>query len=296
MKILGLYTSETLSLLRRVRAPFSVLAVRNHSFNLLQIEAFTNGITFSADVTVLSNWSLSESELEALEAAARQRAIVVDCDNPALLGDDLYRAQLACASLVTVPNEWMRSAIRGINTNVWVVPSCVDLPHFLAANSIKLASKRPICIGCLGPYDWYLVKDAVAQLLETHDRLTVIAGFQAFETFPKHPRILGINPTVQNLPEIIRNTHLGLLPTDGERGYDDIWKYEYGALCRPTIALASQDSKTWVDRVEALLSDRKLAKERGQEAFEEGNRHRATRLADKYLALYRKRLPHLFVC
>ena len=56
MKILGLYARETLSLLRRVRAPFSVLASRNHGFNLLQADRFTDGITFSADVTVLANW------------------------------------------------------------------------------------------------------------------------------------------------------------------------------------------------------------------------------------------------
>jgi len=297
LKILGLYARETLSIMRRVRAPFSVLASRNHHFSLLQIESFNNGITFSADITVLSNWRLSAEELEPLEAATRQRSIVVDCSDPDLIDDDLYRSQLSLASMVTVPNDWMRAAIKVVNANVWTVPSCVDLPYFVSANSIKLAPDRPLSIGCLGPYDWYLVKDAISQILEAHPKAAVLAGLKAFEVLEKHPRILGINPTVANLPELIRNCHIGLCPIDGERGYDDIWRHEYGALCRPVIApapFAKQDTAFWYKSIEDLLTDNKLRADLGHKAFEEANQQRATKLADRYIAIYRKRLPHLW--
>lgn len=279
--------------MRRVRAPFSVLASRSHSFSLVQASTFNNGITFSADVTVLANWVLSESELEVLRIAKNQRAIVVDCDSPDLLGNDLYREQIALATMVTVPNNWMKEAVHALNPNVWVIPSCVDLDHFLLANKVKLDVHRPLCIGCLGQYDWYIVRDAILSLLKKYERLTVIAGPEAFRSLPKHPRILGIEVTVQNIAEIMRNTHLGLCPIDGERGYDDIWRHEYGALCRPALALTSSDPKVWVERTQALLFDQKLRAERGREAFEEANSRRATKMADKYLATYRKRLPHL---
>jgi hypothetical protein len=291
LRILGLYAHENLSHMRRVRAPFSVLATRGHSFSFTQTEAFTDGITLSADATVLANWVLSDSELLALRRARTQRAIIVDWSDPDLLEDDLYRAQLSLASLVTVPNDWMRTAIRAINPNVWVTPSCVDMPHFLNANSVKLDPKRPLCIGCLGQYDWYLVKDAIAALLEKHNKLTVIADLRAIKNLPNHPRILGINITCYNISEVLRNTHIGLCPVDGERGYDDIWQYEYGILCRPTLNLSNH--KVWAERIEDLLFDDKLRSERGKDAFDEANERRATKLADKYLTVYRKRLPHL---
>jgi hypothetical protein len=275
-----------------------VLASRNHHFSLVQTENFTHGITFSSDVTVLSNWELSESELDALEIASHQRSIVVDCSDPALIDNDLYRTQLSLANLVTVPNEWMRVSVRAMNTNAWIVPSCVDLPHFALANQVKLEKERPLAIGCLGPYDWYLVQEAVCQLLEVHPKLAILAGLKAFDVFESHPRILGIDPTVHNLPELLRNCHIGLCPMDGESGYDDIWRYEYGALCRPVIAphpFAKHDTAFWVKSIEELLADSKLRADLGHKAYADANNHRATKLADRYIAIYRKRLPHLWL-
>lgn len=282
--------------MRRVRAPFSVLAERTHPFNFLHVDSFTAGMTFGSDVTILQNWELNEQETEELAHAIKQRAIVVDCSDPALLDSDLYRKQIACASLVTVPNEYMRREVHTINTNAAVTPSCVDLAHFMQANKIKVEAKQPITLGCLGPYDWHLIKDALVELTKRHSNLMVCAGPQASKAL-RGPGLRGIEPEVNisNLPEIMRHCHIGLCPLDGESSIDRIWEYEYGSLCRPVVVYHSKEKDTWVEKIDDLITDSNRRSALGRASFLVANENRATKRAGEYLSVYRKRLPHLFL-
>jgi hypothetical protein len=296
LKILALYAQQTPSLLRRVKAPFGVLAERAHSFSLLHVESFTSGMTFGSDVTVLQNWELSEQEVEAFQSAVRHRVVVVDCSDPTLLDSALYRKQLAYASLVTVPNEYMRRVVHTINTNTAITPSCVDIAHFMQASKIKIDVKQPFTIGCLGPYDWHLVKDALIAVTKRHSNLMVCVGPEAARALGG-PGLKGVEPqiTVHNLPEIVRHCHIGLCPLDGESAIDRIWEYEYGSLCRPVIASHSKEADTWIEKIEALVTDSSRRAALGRAAFIVANENRATKRAGEYLSVYRKRLPHLFL-
>lgn len=296
MKILALYVHQTLSLQRRVRSPFSVLAGRAHPFNLFRVESFAAGMTFGSDVAILQNWELNEQEIEELQRAVKQRAIVADCSDPALLDSDLYRKQIEYASLVTVPNEYMRREVHTINTNVAVTPSCVDLPYFARANRIKIDDKQPLTLGCLGPYDWYLIKDALVELTTRHEHLMICAGPEASKAL-RGPGLRGVEPqiTVASLPEIIRHCHIGLCPLDGESSIDRIWEYEYGSLCRPVVVSHSKEKQTWVEKIEDLIVHANRRAELGREAFILANENRSTKRAGEYLSVYRKRLPHLFL-
>jgi hypothetical protein len=298
MKILALYTEYNFSILRRVKGPFSVLAERNHSFNLLQVKSFSTGLSFGSDITVLANWELSEEELGGLRSVIPHRAIVADCSDPRLLYNELYRKQLEVVSLVTVPNDWTRSAIHGINPRVVVVPSCVDLPYFVQANKVKIAKNQPLTIGCLGPYDWKLVKDALIAIAEKYPKVAICADQGSYPILRDVPRILGVQTSVYNLPEVMRHCGFGLCPYDGQSGWDDIWEYEYGSLCRPVIKLhppISQNTGAWVARIEELTRDGALRSKLGNQAFIRANEQRTTKLASKYLAAYHKKLPQLFL-
>lgn len=298
MKILALYTDYNFSILRRVKAPFSVLSERNHSFNLLQVNSFSTGLSFGSDITVLANWELSEEELKGLQSVVPHRAVIADCSDPKLLYNEIYRKQLAMVSLVTVPNDWMRRAVHGINAKVMVTPSCVDLPYFVQANKIKIAKNQPLSIGCLGPYDWKLVKEALIAIADKYPKVAICADTASYPILKEVPRILGIQTSVHNLPEVMRHCGFGLCPYDGESGWDDIWEYEYGSLCRPVIKLyppRSQDKQAWIDRIEELIGNSALRSKLANQAFEKANEQRATKQASKYLAAYRKKLPQLFL-
>jgi hypothetical protein len=273
-----------------------VLAGRAHPFNLLRVDSFVAGMTFGSDVAILQNWELTDQELEEFDHAVKQRAIVVDCSDPTLLDNDLYRKQIACASLVTVPNEYMRREVHTINTNTAVTPSCVDLPYFTRANKIKIEEKQPFTLGCLGPYDWYLIKDALIELTEKHANLMICAGPEASKAL-RGPGLRGIEPqiTVTNLPEIMRHCHVGLCPLDGESSIDRIWEYEYGSLCKPIVVSHSKEKNTWVKKIEELITDSSKQSALGRASFIVANDNRATKRAGEYLSVYRKRLPHLFL-
>jgi len=279
--------------MRRVKTPFSVLTERGHSFNFLQVNSFAEGLTFGADITVLASWMLTPEEVSELHRATRQRVVIADCSDPSLLDDVAYRQQIEVASLVTVPNEYLRRVVKSINPNTMVAPSCVDLPHFAAANKIKPDEKQPITIGCLGPYDWHLVADALEEISPSVRILADIRTTQALRGRDLKGIEIELNP--YNLPEVIRNCHFGLCPIEGESGIDRVWEHEYGSLCRPVIVSHSKEKDTWIAKIEELIRDTKKRAELGQAAFELANENRATKRAGEYLSIYRKRLPHLFL-
>lgn len=294
MKILALYATDTLSLQRRVKIPFSALSKQGHSFSFLQVPSFAAGIGFSADVTVLQNWLLSEEELDELARVVQTRLFVMDCSDPLLLQEDLYRRALSMAQLVTVPSERFRREVRHLNSNIGILPSCMNKEHFFAARNTKLPKPTPTVIGCLGPYDWYLVADTLLKIKEAHPKVILLAGQEA-------ARILGdacIPATFRpiGVPDIIHRTTFGLCPYDGEQSWDEIWEWEYGILCKPTITMSpprSLDPTNWEKAIHTLLKDKTARAQAGIEAYAHANVRRDSRVAHLYRDTYTKKLPHL---
>ena len=295
MKVLALYKEDTLSLHRRVKAPFSALSKQGHSFSFLQVESFSAGIGFSSDVTVLQDWLLSEEELAELGRVALTRLFVVDCSDPLLLQQERYRRQLQIAHLVTVPNGWMKREISLLNHNIAVLPSTMDKEHFFGVRkTVKFPENYPTTIGCFGPYDWYLVRDALLEIKTRYPRLYILGGKEAFDVLGDIIAPLPFGPLA--IPEVIYQTAFGLCPYDGDHGWDEIWQREYGILCRPTITLRpprSSKSEEWVDAIKHYLLHPEARAMASNFAYKQANMERSTKVACLYSDAYRKKLPHL---
>jgi hypothetical protein len=294
MHMLALYKRDTLSIHRRVKAPFSVLAERGHRFHFMQVQNFSGGLTFGADVTVLNNWMLGEEELQELASVRHQRTIVCDCSDPALLHHEAYRAQMQLAHLVTVPNEYFAKEARIITSHVAVTPSCVDVDYLAVANRQPMPPK--VTIGCFGPFDWYLIKEAIIRVKEQHPHVIFLGGEHATKVLGE-ALVLSVDEIPTDYRMYLRACRFGILPLDGETPHDDIWKHEYGIMCRPTLSLHvahATETDRWVAGIKRFLIDTERANA-GQAAYTEANAYRPKRLADQYLAVYRKKLPHLLM-
>ena len=73
MKVLALYTKRTQSLIRRVLSPYGALTERGHSFTILGVTDFMDGIghSYDHDLTVLPNWVLSPAEVRYMRDLVR---------------------------------------------------------------------------------------------------------------------------------------------------------------------------------------------------------------------------------
>ena len=115
---------------------------------------------------VLSNWVLGDEELEKLQQMKGERPFIYDLSDPLLLQVPQVQQTLECVSLVTVPNAYIAQEVRPFNGRVCVLPSTFELGYFMVGrNAPKPTSPA---IGCFGPHDWYLVKDAIKLLREKH--------------------------------------------------------------------------------------------------------------------------------
>lgn len=267
-----------------------MLTERGHSFSLLRVDSFTAGMAYGADATLLQNYVLSDKEVEAMREVASHRVFISDCSDPNLINNKQYQDQLSLARMVTVPNEWLRKELAFFNSNIAIVPSCIDIPYFMQANRMKYLKTRPPVLTCIGPYKWELVHDALIEMKERYPKIIISADAQA-------KAILGeiateVEVSVQTLPLVLHASTIGLCPIDGDHGWDSILEDEYGILCRPVIKRQSAQKETWVAAIEDLLTDPKKRAQIGQEAFAHANEQRATKLASRYLEIYRKRLPH----
>lgn len=295
MKILALYSQKTLSAVRRVLAPFSVLANRSYSFSFMEVPAFDAGYAASYDVTVLPNWALSDTELTSLQQAAAQGVVFAyDLAEPAMLQITRVVETLRCCKIITVPTPYLAKEVRIAvpGARVAVLPSAIDLPYMMLANSYE---KPPsLVVGCLGPFDWSLVHEALQQFHDANAKITFVGDANA------HP-VLGslvkrVDLAFDNYPAVLRQCAFGLLPIERERGQDMIWQHEYGILNKPTICLppsSMRSTEKWVEAIRIYASISKKRAEDGQVAHERAKLVSATRIADLYLRAYRQMLPSL---
>jgi len=314
VKILAVYPSLTLPLIRRVRAPFSVLAERGYAFHFLQADSFRGGLSHAYDVTVLSDWVLSDSEdfSSFQEALAHGRAIVCDLSDGRLLASKRMQEQLALASLVTVSTERLKKEVQNLvgTTKVVTLPSCVDVPYFASANRTPMPDRTRV--GCFGPGDWRAVAPIIKAFHQKHPRYRFLGEPQVAEAMNAENGVEIVVPVdlhPENYPVVLHACSFGLLapPLAQEPwGQDPIWQWEYGILARPTISLISPTTRegggegehvnvhAHVKRIEHVSGDPDARVRAGQQAFGEAYLHRATVIADQYGRLYRKQFAHLF--
>lgn len=286
MKILALYVERTLSILRRIQAPFSVLSTRGHSFSFMQIPTFDPGLGAGYDITVLPNWVLSDEENKALAAMAQHTTFAYDLSDPALLQIPSVRQTMALCRLITVPNRYLQKeveiAVRGVKCVV--LPSTIDIPYLMTANSYPKPEGK--MIGCVGPYDWHLIKDAIAEIRTTHPAILFIGDQGAYDVLGDlMPTPLLITP--ETYPGFLRMCRMGLTPIEQERGQDTIAEYEYGLLGRPTLSLrGKKDAALWRDRIVEMVSGTHPGI--GHLVHEQAKAFSAVRLADFYLKAYKE--------
>ena len=289
MKFLALYKDSTLPLLRRVKAPFSALAERGHSFTFMQVDTFSMVMTYGSDVTILPNWVFTEGEyIKYHEAVNLGRIFVYDLSDPRLLDNPMVWQTLADASLVTVPNARLQKEVEILHggTRCAITPSCVDVPYFMHANTFPDPQKT--FVGCFGDYDWSLLKD-IASHFKGVTFLT--DGFSA-------PYLLGDNVEVAEVtpdtyPLLLRSCVFGLCPSDGPSDRDEVVRHEYGILSTPTLQLQVKEQTTemWVASIRKLLAEPRLRAELGRTAFLKANEQRAVMQAGEYMRVFRKKLP-----
>jgi hypothetical protein len=285
MKILALYIQRTLSILRRVQAPFSVLASRSHSFSFMQIPAFDAGHASGYDITILPNWVLKEEEREALAQAAQHTLFAYDLSDLLLLQIPLVRETMRVCRMVTVPNAYIQReveiALPGLR--VVVTPSCLDIPYLMQAHRYP-RPEHPM-IGCFGPYDWEQVKQPLQALKNRYPRLVILGDAEATTILGE--LVMSVEVTVESYPGILRQCLCGLTPIEEERGQDTIWMQEYGLLCKPVV-------KRFIEQeVARLLSEPSYRSAQGQVAHTKAKAYSAVQLADQYLKVYQKLLPIL---
>lgn len=304
MRILALYRTPTLSLVRRIQAPFSVLARRNYGFSFQRVEKFSPDFATSFNVTILPNWILSDEEVESLRSRSTQNVFVYDLSDPELLQQTNVQETLRICRMVTVPNERLAREVRFLLHNdrkVKVLPSVVDTQYFLQGSQPR-PQDAPLTIGCFGPFDWSLCEGALRAIKETHPKV-VLVGNAEVEDLIDLP--CDVEPNMY--PTRLRQCHIGLLPQEQETGRDLIWRHEYGIFGIPCLdlpvpprAMAQGDreqrnemiKEQWVKAIKKLLFDVKVRSEGGQYAFDLAQKHKSTRLADQYLRTYNEMLPH----
>lgn len=312
MKVLALYVQRTLPIVRRVIAPFSVLTNRGHAFYAQQVASFTPGIALAYDAVVLSNWILDDQEIALLHEMRGERSCIYDLSDPALLQVEQVRTTLEACQLVTVPNTYLEREVRPYNTRVAVLPSTYDLTYFMIGRNMARPSSSQPVVGCFGPHDWHLVKDALGVLREKHPHVTILGDTSAYQALGKD-LVYPVDVNVDTLPGLLYSCTFGLCPMDGDKGQDTIWGLEYGTLYKPVIVANNspyarvfrsgscltvarpQETSEWVTVMERLLDDAVVRANLGKWAFTLANAQRATKVADVYLRCYQKMLPHLLV-
>ena len=313
MKVLALYVQPSLSLLRRVMAPYSTLAQRGYPFTFQSVPTLASGLgmAYGHDLVVLPNWVLSPEEVDLLREVSRQKVFCYDLSDPALLEKEEVRRTLACCRVISVPNSHMRDEVKVAvplsHVRVMVLPSLVDVPYFMGAHTRRKLTPPVPTIGCFGPHDWHLVKEVLQELrAEGHPSFSVIGDRAAHQVLGPlcEPREV----TVGTYPSLLGETRFGLCPREGRSGEDTIWLHEYGIMDRPVIASAdssyvrvstrtatrfvlSREKEAWKQSILLFLRDAHIRASYGHQAAQQANEQRATVLVKPYLQLVRQILP-----
>jgi hypothetical protein len=307
MHILAFYTQPTLSILRRVKAPFHTLAQRGYSFSFMQRPQFQAEVGFGSDMMVLQNFVLDEQELDTYAQLCHEKVVVYDLTDGGLLHNEQVQETIRLATVVTVPNMYLKKDVELFAKKVRILPSVIDVPHFMNARSAP-APTEPI-VGCFGPHDWHLVKGAIERIRQSKLSIHFWGDSYAVEQLGTD-LVTPVSYTPDTYPALIRACAIGLCPSEGYTSIDTIWAHEYGILCRPVVAsadsaysshlakgtakfVAASDERGWATSIIGLITMNHKRAAMGQAAFVAANEQRNTVKADLYRRVYREFLPHL---
>lgn len=305
MKILALYSTRSLSVLRRVIAPLSTLANRGYSVSFMQVLEFDPGPCYSADLVILPNWVFPPEELAQLGVLAQQKTLIYDLSDPKLLANQSVQTAIQLANVVTVPNAYLEREVKGLFARAKVLPSAIDIPYFMTANKAPKPAHR--FIGCFGPHDWHLVKEPI-EAISAKKNIKFLGD--AYSQAILGDLVIPVDVTPEVYPELIRSCLFGLLPMEGNTGQDTIWAHEYGILGKPVIAssdspysallaggrgllVQSKEPERWESAIKILCENANLRAELGTSNHTLAKSQSAAILADQYWRAYGKLWPHL---
>ncbi len=308
MHILAFYRETTLSIVRRVMSPFSVLTDRGHSFSFLAHPTFDSSIVHGYHACVLPNIIFDDSEYESYQKAVDQNQLFIyDLSEPLLLESERVVETLRLATAITVPNAYLASEVKyaAPGSRVHVLPTPVHIPYMMQGN--RGAAPQFRYIACFGPHAWHLVRAALEEITKIYAHIHILGDAHAREELGE--LVSPLEVLVDNWPLTVRHALMALLPQEGLSGEDTVWAYEYGILSRAIIttpassysrllpkgaALYADDTSSWVRAIRTLIRDEKSRSELGNMLFREANLARSTKLADAWLDVYsHKILPHL---
>lgn len=315
MKVLALYTTKTLAIIRRVMAPYSCLAERGHSFSFQAVTELQAGLAYGRDITVLPNWVLTSEENDALERASQDCSFVYDLSDQGLLDSPQVRRTLTLCRTITVPNEYLATEVRGVvsgasssrSVHVTITPSVVDIPYFVTARRLPYLVPGATVIGCYGNHDWDVVRPVIATLRAKHKRVEFLGDDYAYSVLGD--LVTHVRCDVDTYPQLVNSCSFGLCPYTGYDGRETVWAHEYGILYKPVIASSdSQYSKVlnektsqlvtsrlperWVEAVEKWLTRPELRARAAKEAFDLANLQRPRMQVEPYLKVMSRLLPH----
>lgn len=311
MKVLALYTTKTLSIIRRVMAPYSCLAERGHSFSFLQVPSFEAGMAYGRDITVLPNWVLTAEENDQLERVGLECSFVYDLSDPSLLENPQVRRTMNLCRVVTVPNEHLATEARGVVSTsgmpprVTITPSVVDVPYFVSARRLPYLVPDKTTIGCYGNHDWEIVRPVITALREKHRHLAFLGDDYAHAILGD--LVTHVRCDIDTYPRLVNSCSFGLCPYATTDGRETIWAHDYGILYKPVIAsidsqyarsgkigelVTSKLPERWCDAAEKWLLRPEVRARAAKEAFEEANLHRSRMQVEPYLKVMSRLLPH----
>ena len=264
MKVLATYASETLPILRRVSAPYSLLAERGHACHFRESPSLDPEIAFSYDLVVLPNLVPDPDLLDRLIQVSKQGGnFVYDLSSPELLQDEGVQRLLPHCIAVITPNQHLNhevdtfyrshgSFLAGVSsrTRLSIVPSVVHRAYLVQGNdkkmlrmmreTAKIPEDAPV-IGCLGnAHDWEVVLPALLSFVAKHPRVRVLCTEEAYTVFSANeelrPHLNPVPLTIGNYPYLLGLCDFGLCPRLREDGRDTVWALEYGILAKPVIA------------------------------------------------------------
>jgi hypothetical protein len=324
MRVLALYRYKSLDTLRRIFAPYAVLANRGHQVTFKEVEQLNVGLGAHADLVVVQNWSCSAEDGEQVAAylgLCQHKTLVYDLTDPELVELPIVQEALRAASGVTVPTEYLKREVQHFARRVRVVPSTFDREHFQFSRKV-LPQRAPVpVIGCFNGtnnpasmLDWLMIKEALLAIKEKRPHLMIVGDTTAVETLGAD-LVTEVRVTLETYPTLLYSCTLGLCPVSERRAatLDPILAYEYGAVGRPTIVsqqtpysqalslfgckAVRNTTEAWYEALLLLTKqDQEMQHHRaelGQCAYQQADAYRSVKVADHYLRAYREMLPQL---
>lgn len=297
MRLIAYYEAMSLSVVRRLIGPLSVLSQRGHQCffqhisDLREMDTGNYHLIFLPDAQARLGTRLPDTNA----------LYVYDLSDPNLLNKSECLEVLRQCHACMVPVEGMVAQVRPFCPRVKVIPSLVSSEIFLRARPVPF--QRPV-IACVGDHDWSMIADPLEQVLKTLPPEVIVATDSDLLITLLGKRAVPFPVDLQTFPALCRSVFLALLPR-AKNDRDTAWANEFGLCAVPCIAspayrdvidhkvtgMIANVSTQWSDYVSALFSNEKLSRILGVAACSAAREKSATRQADHWLHSVKRFLP-----